>query len=376
MTDGPASDATWFCDWNAGAPVRPEVLARFLEVEQSCPANPASVHRPGRRARAVLEDARGRIAAALGLTAEDVVFTGGGTEAANLAVTGLGDAALPVLLSPTEHPAVMAPAERRGVQLWSVDEHGVATIEAPSERVGLLALVHAQSEVGTLQPVALAASLAHQLHVPLFVDAAQTLGRVDLRPVLAAGAVMSLSPHKAGGLRAHGVLAGTDLQHQLRPLLLGGGQEFGLRPGSQSPALAAANALAIELAITQREVRAAAMRAVRETFVTTLQTAGCEHRVRTPLANSVPNTVMIEFCSVEGRSLLPALDLAGVHASHGSACASGAPTPPRVLTAMGLTETAARSCVRFSFGGVESAADVARAAEHTARVVRGLRKKI
>ncbi len=376
MSDASAPGAeTWFCDWNAGGPVHPDVLACFLDVQRSCPANPASVHAPGRRARGVLEDARARIAAVLGLDADEVLFTGGGTEAANMAVAGLGDAELPVLLSPAEHPAVFEPAQRRGLRLWQVDADGAAIVTAPTERVGMLALVHAQSEVGTLQPVVHAADLAQQLHVPLFVDAAQTLGRVDLQPVLATGAVVALSPHKAGGLRAHGALAGSNLQQRLRAAQLGGGQEFGLRPGSQSPALAAANALAIELASTHRRTRAAAMSVVRDAFLRALQAAGCDHRLCTPLARSVPNTLMLQFHGVEGRNLLPALDLAGVHASHGSACSSGAPTPPRILTAMGLDDTAARTCVRFSFGGDEVPAEVARAAHRVAQVVRRLAKK-
>jgi cysteine desulfurase len=377
VSDGAVDDpGAWFCDFNAGGPVHPDVLACFVDVQRACPANPASVHAPGRRARAVLEQARSCIARVFGLDAGDVLFTGGGTEAANLAVLGLGDAALPVLLSPAEHPAVWEPAERRGLRLWQVDAQGTAQVTEPADPVGLLALVHAQSEVGTLQPVALASSLAHHLRVPLFVDAAQTLGRIDLRPVLSAGAAMALSPHKAGGLRAHAVLVGQGLQQNLRPLQLGGGQEFGLRPGTQSPALAAANALAIERAVAEQGARAAAMLAVRTTFASGLQHARCEHLVHTPLANSVPNTLMVEFRRVDGRNLLPALDLAGVHASHGSACASGAPTPPRILSAMGLAEASARACVRFSFAGDETLADVARAADRTAEVVRRLQKKI
>jgi len=371
----PSGTSSWFCDWNAGAPAHSDVLACFLDVERACPANPASVHAPGRRARGVLEDARVRIARALDLSPDDVVFTSGGTEAANMAVMGLGAPELPVLLSPAEHPAVFEPAQRRGLRLWQVDADGCAQVTPPSEPIGLVALVHAQSEVGTLQPVAVAGDLAHQLHVPLFVDAAQTLGRVDLRPVLATGAVVALSPHKAGGLRAHGVLAGSDLQQRLRASQHGGGQEYGLRPGSQSPALAAANALAIELAVQEQHQRAVAMRAVRDAFVSALQAAGCDHVVRTPLAHSVPNTLMVQFCGVEGRNLLPALDLAAVHASHGSACSSGAPTPPRILTAMGLDEAAARACVRFSFGGGESLRDVPKLAQLVAHIARRLQKK-
>ncbi len=360
-----ASDPAAFCDFNAGGPVTAEVLARFVEVERACPGNPASAHGAGRHARAALEAARGEIAAALEVAAVDVVFTSGGTEAANLAVRGLGAAALPVLLAPVEHPAVHEAASARGVQLWDVDRDGAARVSEPTGAVGLVCLVHAQGELGTLQPIAAAVALARRLQVPLFVDAAQTLGRVPLRDVVASGAVVALAPHKAGGLRGHGVLAGHDLHRVLRPLLRGGAQELGLRPGTQSPALAAANALAIVRAVDEQPQRAAAMLAARSAFVDACARSGVEHRVLTPLANSVPNTVMVHFANVDGRNLVPALDLAGVHASHGSACSSGATTPPRVLSAIGLREDDARACVRFSFGWND---ELARARDVGARV--------
>lgn len=365
-----------FCDANAGAPVEPDVLAQFLEVERSCPGNPASSHSPGRRARAVLEAARARIAAALQVAVDDVLFTSGGTEAANLAVFGLGDPALPVLLGDVEHPAVFEPARVRGFVRWSVDRRGGAIVEPPGERVGLVCLVHAQSELGTLQPVAEAAQLSKQLRVPMFVDAAQTLGRLSLAPLLAAADGVALSPHKCGGLRGHGVLVVRDLAARLRPLLRGGGQEQGLRPGTQSPALAAANALAIERATNEHAQRAANMAATREAFLRGLRQSGVLHEVLTPLDASVPNTAMVRFPYVEGRNLLPALDLSGIHASHGSACSSGAPTPPRVLLAMGLDEAAARACVRFSFGWHERVEDGERTGHRAGLVVGALQKKI
>ncbi|HEX6811467.1 MAG TPA: aminotransferase class V-fold PLP-dependent enzyme [Planctomycetota bacterium] len=345
----PSSSEAVFCDFNAGAPASEEVLAAFVEAERTCPGNPASVHATGRHARGGLEQARERIGKALGVAAADVVFTSGATEAANLAVAGLGDPALPVLLSEAEHPAVFEPALLRGMQMWPVDEHGVAQVRAPEGRVGMLSLVHSQSELGTLQPVLEARALADRLGVPLFVDAAQSLGRVPLDPVLATSAIVALSPHKAGGLRGHGVLVGRDLHRRLRPMLRGGGQELGLRPGTQSPALALANALAIELAVREQPQRSARMEAARRAFLNGLCGA-VEHRVLTPVANSVPNTAMLSFPDIDGRNLLPALDLAGVHASHGAACSSGSPTPPRILAAIGLAAPAARACVRFSFG--------------------------
>tara|TARA_R110002096_G_scaffold18638_10_gene63338 strand:- start:443 stop:1567 length:1125 start_codon:yes stop_codon:yes gene_type:complete len=339
----------WFCDYNAGAPVLPEVLAEFVATEQRCPANPASSHGAGRRARGVLEQARERIANLFELPAGDVVFTSGGTEAANMAVRGLGDPNLPVLVSDVEHPAVRESAERRGTCKWHVDAHGAAMITEPTRAIGLVCLVHAQSELGTLQDVEAAIEVASNCDVPIVIDAAQTLGRVRVQELLATDAVVALSPHKAGGLRGHGVLLGRRLESKLQPLMLGGGQEFGLRPGTQSPSLAAANSLAIELAITEQPQRALAMARNRKAFLEGLEGRSCPFRVLTPLTNSVPNTVMLCFDDVEGRNLLPALDLAGVQASHGSACSSGSMTAPKILTAIGVDDARARACVRFSF---------------------------
>lgn len=366
----------FFCDFNAGAPASEEVLREFLEVERRCAANPASAHQPGRRARAAVEDARERIAKALGVAAADVVFTSGGTEAANLAVLGLGDPRLPVALAPVEHPAVYEPAQSRGIVTWSVDASGAACVREPERPVGLVCLAHAQSELGTMQPVGDAAALAARLRVPCFVDAAQTLGRAPLGEIVALGAALALSPHKAGGLRGHGVLLGRDLHRTLRPLLRGGGQELGLRPGTQSPALAAANALAIESAVDEQEARARAMAAARSNFLAGVASSGVAHRVLTPLANSVPNTAMLHFPGVEGRNLVPALDLAGVHASHGAACSSGAPTPPRVLAAIGLDDARARACVRFSFGWNDDAASLRELGARVGDVVGARQKKI
>lgn len=372
----PDAATSIFCDANAGGPVDAEVLACFLEVERTCPGNPASSHAPGRRARAVLEAARARIANVLHVEPDDVLFTSGGTESANLAVRGLGDPNLPVLLGEVEHPAVMEPARERGLVLWKLGAGGEVEVCAPTREVGLLCLVHAQSELGTLQPVPAAAALAKQLRVPIFVDAAQTLGRVPLDAVMQTADAISLSPHKCGGLRGHGVLIVHDLTSRLRPLARGGGQEHGLRPGTQSPALAAANALAIEQAANEVAMRAANMAAVRDAFVRGVRASLVDHEVMTPLATSLPNTVMMRFPHVDGRNLLPALDLAGIHASHGSACSSGAPTPPRILLAMGLSDAAARTCVRFSFGWRDHAENFELVGRRVGDLVLARQKKI
>jgi cysteine desulfurase len=369
-----ASSAPIFLDHNAGTPVDPRVLERFLEVERRCPGNPASLHAPGRLARAEVEAARDRIACALGVAAADVLFTSGGTEANNLAVLGLGPPELPVLLAAVEHPSVREPAARRGVVEWAVGPDGRACITAPPGPVGLVCLVHGQSEVGTLQDVVAAAGLANKIGAPLHVDAAQTLGRVDLREPVAVAASLSLSPHKAGGLRGCGVLIVRGAAERLRPLLRGGGQEHGLRPGTVAPALAAATALAVELAVQEQPARAGRMLAARTAFWQVLAQAGLDCQVLTP-TGSLPNTLMLAVSGIDGRSLLPALDLAGIAISQGSACSSGSPLPPRVLQAMGLAEPAARRCVRVSFGRDDDRDSGTRAGAAFAAAVRRLQKK-
>ncbi len=360
-------------DHNAGSPVDPRVLACFVAIEQECPGNPASAHAAGRRAAAVVEDARARVAAAVGAEPDDVVFGSGGTEANNCAVSGLGDPRLPVLLAPLEHPSVLEPARRRGFVGWGVDATGAAIVAPPAGPVGMVCLVHAQSEVGTIQPVVAAADLAAYLQVPFHVDAAQSLGRLALDDLARADS-FALSPHKAGGPRGVGVLIVRRGAGGLRPLLLGGGQERGLRAGTVSPALVAAAALAIELAVAETVTRAATMSAARDAFVDVLNGGAIRCRRLTPDA-ALPNTAMIAFADVDGRYLLPALDLDGIAASHGSACSSGSPQPPAVLAAMGLTDAAARACVRFSFGCAHDAAIGRAVGARTVAVIARLQKK-
>jgi cysteine desulfurase len=258
---------------------------------------------------------------------------------------------------------------------WRVDEHGAARVADPGCAVGLVCLVHAQSELGTLQPVADAAALSKRLGVPMFVDAAQSLGRVPLAAIVAVADALALSPHKCGGLRGHGVLVVHDAAARLRPMLRGGGQELALRPGTQSPALASANALAIERAVRDQPWRASQMAIARAAFLRGLRYSPAVHRVLTPLESSVPNTTMIAFADVDGRNLLPALDLSGIHASHGAACSSGSPTPPQILMALGMAADAARACVRFSCGFRDAADDAERAGRRAGDVVATLQKK-
>jgi len=361
---------TYYLDHNACTPVDPRVLERFLETERRHAANPASLHASGRAARVVIERSRDRVAAILNASPEQVIFVSGGTEANNQAVAGLGDLTQPVLLAPLEHPSVMGQAENRGAVWWSVDNSGRAVVVDPERAIGLVCLVHAQNEVGTIQPIADAARVAQQHGAPLHVDISQSLGRIAVDEPIAVADSVTLSPHKVGGLRGMAVLLVRD-PNRLRSLILGGNQEHGLRPGTVSPSLVAANALAVELAVDEQPERSRAMNAARTRFEAVLgssapcQILGGDDRL--------PNTVMVLFESVDGRNLLPALDLAGVEVSQGSACTTGSPEPPKILTAMGLSAEDAQRCVRFSFDWRMRPEDAERVAQATGAAVSGLR---
>lgn len=335
----------FYLDHNACTPADPRVVEEFMRAEADHPANPGSLHGSGRRARQRIETAREQCAAVLGVDPAAVHFVSGGTEANNLAVLGKGDPARPVLLAPLEHPSVLAAAEARGCEWWAVDENGHAMLAPPRREPGLLALVHGQSEVGSMQAVFEAGQFANSIGVPLHVDASQTLGRCDLQEVIASAASITLSTHKAGGLRGCSVYI--DQERDCRPLLHGGGQENGRRAGTESTALIVATAVAVDLAVAELEQRAARMREACSEFLAALQR--CRYRRLTP-KHGLPNTLMLKFVDVPGRELLPALDMVGVEASQGSACSAGSPTPPRILQAMGLDDEDARRCVRFSFG--------------------------
>ncbi|MEO0478133.1 MAG: aminotransferase class V-fold PLP-dependent enzyme [Planctomycetota bacterium] len=344
-----------FLDHNSGMPVDPRVLERFLEIERDCPANPGGLHTAGRRSRAVLEDARRQVAESLGCSPDGVFFLSGATESNNLCVHGLGDPDLPILCGGIEHASVDVPSRNRGRVLLQNDDQARLIAAPPGQPVGALTAVHAQSEVGTIQPIAELGALARTLGVPFHVDAAQSLGRLPLDEVVANADTIALSGHKSGGLRGASALIVRDPSMRPRPLLVGGAQEGGLRPGTTSPSLAAATALACELGVREQADRAERMRAARDAFDRVLAEAR-EGRRLTP-ADSLPNTSMWHFPVPDGRALLLALDLAGVQASQGSACTTGTPAPPAVLTALGFEAEDARRCVRFSFGTDQSVED-------------------
>ncbi|WP_437492923.1 cysteine desulfurase family protein [Sorangium sp. So ce1014] len=382
----PASSVIYL-DWNATTPPHPEVLAAMQAAAEVAWANPASVHGPGRRARAFVEQAREAVARLTGFDARDVTFTSGGTEANNLALGhAFGDEAGALVVSRIEHPSVTRAAEglaARGVHVAWVDPEPSGRVApeaiadaidraaavAPVRLVSLQAVNH---ETGVVQPVAEAAAIVHARRARLHVDAVQAVGR--LPPEAWAGAdLVSVAAHKIRGPKGIGALAGRP-GLRLRPVLLGGAQERGMRPGTQDPLAAAGFAVAAGRAI-DAPARYAALAPLRDRLEAALTQVG-RAAGAAPLRNGdgarAPHVTNLSWPGWRGDELCAALDLEGVAASSGAACSAGTAEPSPVLTAMLGPERAA-SAVRFSIGEDTTETDLAEAALRMARVLSRLR---
>lgn len=381
-----------YLDHNATSPMRPEVRELLLTGLDAGWGNPSSVHAAGRRGRARIDEARERTAAALGVHEDSVVFTSGGTEANNLALFGVlraAGAGAGLVTSQAEHPSVLEAAQalaREGhpVAFVAVDESArpdLDALERHSQEPGcrLVSVMAANNEVGTVTDLAgFAARLgrgAREKRRLLHVDAVQALGRLPLELDEWGADLASFSAHKVGGPVGVGVLVRrTGLA--LAPLLYGGGQEGGLRAGTENPAAIAAGALAIELAVNEQAAAAERWNELASRFWSRLHHAQPDTVLLGPPFGSrerLPNTLNVRVPGVDGRAFVARLDLEGLEVSAGSACASGSLEPSHVLLAMGLDEADARAGLRMSFGRSSTTQDADDAVEILSRTVESLR---
>lgn len=365
-----------YLDHAATTPVLPEAAAVLVE-HLSRTGNPSSLHTAGRAARRAVEEAREMLAAALGARPSEVLLTGGGTEADNLAVKGLfwaraaqDPARRRVLVSAVEHHAVLDPAfwlaEHAGAEivLLPVDGEGRLRLDALRDELAahaaetaLVSVMWANNEVGTLQPVPEVVALAHAHGVPVHADAVQAAGQVPVDFGASGLDAMTVTGHKLGGPVGVGaLLARRELA--LVPVLHGGGQERGVRSGSLDVPAIAAFAVAVDAAVRGREATAARLAGLRDALVAGVRAAVPDAVLR-GAADRLPANAHFTFPGCEGDSLLYLLDSAGVEASTGSACQAGVPQPSHVLLAMGLDEADARGALRFSLGWPSTDDDVA-----------------
>jgi cysteine desulfurase len=363
-----------YLDHAATTPIRPEVLEEYTAALRTV-GNPSSIHGPGQAARALLEDARARIGAALGADPMEVVLTAGGTESVNLAVKGLfwrgaRDGRRRVVVPLAEHHATLDAVDwleqREGAEVvrTGVDALGRARVDEIADalaRQGGTAVVtalQANNEVGTLQPVAELAALAAEHGVPLHLDAIAALGQVPVDLAASGASAISISGHKIGAPVGVGALL---LRRDVEPeALLHGGAQQRARSGTLDAAGAAALALAVETAVAELDAHAAHLAALRDRLMAGLAARVPEATVRgdTDPAGRLPGNVHLTVAGAEGDSLLFLLDRAGYAVSTGSACQAGVPEVSHVLRAMGLPDAEARGALRITLGRETTAADV------------------
>ena len=373
-----------YLDNAATTPVRPEVVEAMLPYFSDVAHNPSSVHTEGRRARAALDDARERVARCIGARAKEIVFTGGGSEADNLALMGTVRALAGrqrVISTKIEHHAVLHAldalrAEGHDVALIRCDRDGVADLAHLHELLqapcALVSAMYVNNELGTVQPVARIAAAAHAAGALMHTDAVQAAAYLPIGVDALGVDLLSLAAHKFYGPKGTGALYVRD-GTPLVPLLHGGSQEYARRAGTENLAGIVGFATALELAMDERTQAAARTATLRDAFERGVRARVPGVRVNGEGALRAPHISNLSFLDVDSEELLLRLDLEGIAVSAGSACASGAIEPSHVIAALGLPAEWTRGVLRISFGRACTEAQTARAVEVLAAAVADLR---
>ena len=381
-----------YFDYNATTPLASEVIEIVAHASREIFGNASSVHRFGQQAKAMLDDARSSVAALVGGDPSEVVFTSGGTEADNFALRGVAEALEPagrrhLIASAIEHEAVLNTLKalaRRGWQitLLPVDASGIVSPDRLREWItddtAIVSVMHANNEIGTIQPVAALAEIAHAHGALMHTDAVQSAGKIPV-DVRALGVdLLALSGHKFNGPKGAGALwikRGTRVQSTMT----GGKHERNRRAGTENVPAIAGLGVAARLAREKGAGEATQIAALRDRLEQKILATVPGTAVNGNREGRVPNTTNISFDRVEAESLLIALDLEGVAVSTGSACSSGTLEPSHVLKAMGLPTHRTQNSLRFSLGTFSTEAEVDFVAGILPRLVeklRGLTRKV
>lgn len=375
-----------YLDHNATTPLHPDVLAAMLPYLGERFGNPSSVHAWGREARHALETARQGVAGVLGVADKDcIVFTGGGTEANNLALTGVLGARSGrprhLIVSAVEHQAVVHTAdhlERQGcaVTRLAVDREGVLDPHEVRRAIRpdtvLVSLMHANNETGVLFPIAEVAQVCRERDVLFHTDAIQSFGKVPVNVEALGVDLLSVSGHKIHGPKGVGALY-VRREIAMIPLIHGGRQERSRRGGTENVAGAVGLAHAATLMGADLEEVSRRIAELRDRLETVLTATGGAVLRNGHRGRRLPHTSNLAFPGVEAESLVIALDLQGVAVSSGAACSSGAVEPSHVLLAMGVSPDHAQSSVRFSLGRWTTSGEVEYVGETVLSIVERMR---
>ncbi len=362
-----------YLDNAATTPVRPEVLEAMLPyLGKDAFGNPSSAHRFGRAARAGIEEAKRTIAEALGAEPSQVIFTSGGTEADNLAVIGAALAArdqgrpFRVAVSAIEHKAVLAAAhavQHLGGEEIILPVHASGMVdegalnEALRRGVAAVSVMWVNNEVGVVQPVARLAARCREASVCFHSDAVQAFGKLPVSLADAGCTLLTISGHKIGAPKGIGALVVRD-RHAVEAIIHGGGQQFGIRPGTENVPGIAGLAKAVELAANEQADLAACVRSLRDQLERRLLEVVPDAVINGWQAERAPHLCNVSIPGTDSEALLMHLDLAGIACSSGSACSTGAVEPSHVLTAMGVPRELGVAALRFSFGKDNTVEDV------------------
>lgn len=373
-----------YLDHNASTPVHPEVLAAMLPFFGEVFGNPSSVHGFGRAAREAVDDARARIAQFLAVRPEEIVFTSGGTESDNFGVKGLALArgSGHLITSRIEHHAVLRTAEtleHQGFEVTYLPVDGDGRLDPDDVKRALrpdtiaISVMHANSEVGTIQPMAEIGAIAREHGVPLHVDAVQTFGKVPIDVDAMGIDLLSFSGHKIYGPKG---VAGLYVRRGTKMVAVqhGGEHERRRRAGTENVPGIVGLAAAVEIRSREMHTEAERLSALRDRLWEGIRASVPESRLNAAGVTRLPGTANIVFRHVESESIVLGLDLKGVAVSAGSACTSGNVEPSYVLVAMGVPLDWAMGAVRFSLGRTTTAEDVDYVVEAIEPIVRKLRQ--
>jgi cysteine desulfurase len=371
-----------YLDHNATTPVLPVVLEAMLPYLASEFGNPSSAHYFGQRASQAIEGAREAVAALIGARSSEIVFTSGGTEADNAAILGVvghaqrtpkqsGRSPLHVITTAIEHDAVLNACRALGARGVSVtyvpaERDGIVSLDAIRSALrpetALISVMHANNEIGTLQPIEELGQIAAEADIPFHTDAVQSAGKIPIDVNRFGVDLLSLSAHKFYGPKGVGALF-VRKAVDIDPLLYGGGNERGRRAGTENVAAIVGLGKACELARCDMAEASAHLCELRNRLEEGLLARIHGARINGDPARRVPNTSSLMLPGVESESLVIALDLAGVACSAGAACSSGAVDPSHVLTAIGLAAAEARASLRFSVGRANTQEEIDKALE-------------
>lgn len=376
-----------YLDHNATSPLRPGVREVMLPLLKADFGNPSSVHREGQLARAAVEQARGHVAALMGAERDEIIFTSGATEANNLALLGMAEAARRrgrrrIVTSCVEHPSVLGTvgwleSQGFGVDWLPVSTDGQLDLEqygsVLGEETAFVSIMLANNETGICFPIPTLASMARGVGAWFHTDAVQGASSLQLAEETAAADLVTISGHKIGGPKGTGALQVRD-RGSLAPVFHGGHQERSLRPGTENvPAIVGFGA-AVEHVARERHDFAARSRVLQQRFEARLQSEIPDLTIQGSGVRRLPTTTCVTFPGIAAEAAVAALDLRGVACSAGAACATGSVDPSHVLLAMGTSVLDARASLRFSLGPDTSAEELDMVAATLPGLVAGLRE--